>query len=122
MWMEPGEIQKYRHDLEVVRDTAAQVIKDFGLSGQPIRFSGAPEQAYAELFDQVLPVLKELFDTNESAFMALLYRIDVDEKKVMALRQTVSKTGFFNALAAEILEREFIKVLFRKLFKHQDGL
>jgi hypothetical protein len=122
MQMEPAEVQKYRHDMEVVRNTAAQVIKDFGLAGHTIEFSGSPDNVYNELFDQVLPALRALFDKNESAFMALLYRIDVDEKKVMALRKNSTKATFFNDLAAEILEREFIKVLFRKLFSHQDGL
>ncbi|MBK7970619.1 MAG: hypothetical protein IPK08_17750 [Bacteroidetes bacterium] len=28
----------YRHDLEIVRNTAAQVIKDFGLAGIEIAF------------------------------------------------------------------------------------
>jgi hypothetical protein len=120
--MGPAEVQKYRHDLEVVRDTAEQVIKDFGLVTHSIGFSGSPDTAYQELSDQILPVLKELFDKNETAFLALLYRIDVDEKKVIALSKTTPKTSFFNALTEEILEREFIKVLFRKLYKHQDGL
>jgi hypothetical protein len=47
--MEQTELIKYRADLEVVRDTANQVIKDFGLSGVEISFSGFAEKAYTEL-------------------------------------------------------------------------
>lgn len=51
----------YRHDLEIVRNTAAQVIKDFGLAGIEIAFSGNPQTAYQELLQQVTPGLELLY-------------------------------------------------------------
>jgi hypothetical protein len=119
--MEPSEIVKYRHDLEVVRNTAEQVIRDFSLMGLEVRFSGNPDSAYSELFEQVAPSLKQLYDRNSSAFMALLYRIDVDERKVDLLRDKYKGAQFFNELAALVLEREFIKVMYRKLYRHLNG-
>ena len=83
--------------------------------GIEIKFSGKPETAYAELLQQTTPALEHLYSINKSAFMALLYRIDVDENKVSQLSQKENKTGFFHALAALVVEREFIKVLTRKL-------
>ncbi|MDQ3051340.1 MAG: hypothetical protein M3Q95_10685 [Bacteroidota bacterium] len=112
---------KYRHDLEVVRDTARQVMKDFGMAGIEINFSGNPQTAYQELVDQALPALKGLYQKNTGAFMALLYRIDVEEYKVKKLSDTASGNDFFSQLAALVIEREFMKVLIRKLFSSRNG-
>ncbi len=113
--------EKYRHDLEVIRDTARQVIKDFGMAGITINFSGNAETAYQELLNQSLPSLKNLYQQNQGLFMALLYRIDVEETKVMQLSKTYSGNSFFYELAALVIEREFMKVVIRKLFSNKNG-
>jgi len=106
----------YRHDLEVVRNTAQQIIKDFGMAGVEINFSGNPETAYKELLDQAQPALKALYQNNTTTFMALLYRIDVEEFKVKKLTDQFSGNEFFRELANLVIEREFVKVLIRKLY------
>jgi hypothetical protein len=111
------EIEKYRHDLEVVRDTANQVIKDFDIAGIEIGFSGDTSNAYAELKKQLFPALENLYKKNSTAFMALLYRIDIEERAVVKIKTETGGTGFFMQLAELILEREFNKVLTRKLYK-----
>ena len=108
--------EKYRHDLEVIRNTGAQMIKDFGMFGVEINFSGNPETAYRELLDQTEPALARLYNDNRTSFMALLYRIDVSEKKVNELMEIEKKPAFFAKLAEVVVEREFMKVLIRKLF------
>jgi hypothetical protein len=111
----------YRHDLEVVRDTAEQVIRDFGVWGLEIRFSGNHDSAYDELLTQLIPVLGKLYAADPGAFMALLYRIDVDEGKVKKIGQTSNNQKFIIKLSELVLEREFMKVLTRKLFRHRNG-
>jgi len=113
--------EKYRHDLEVVRNTAAQVIKDFGLAGVDITFSGNPQTAYSELLSQVLPALRNLYKSQKPAFMSLLYRIDVDERKVRQLIDNETMSTFFEELTNLVIEREFIKVLIRKLYSTRNG-
>lgn len=108
--------EKYRHDLEVVRNTADQMIRDFGMFGVEITFSGKPESAYNELLSQTEPALAKLYHENKSSFMALLYRIDVSESKVNELLRSEKKPAFFSRLAEIVVEREFMKVLIRKLF------
>jgi len=119
--MKSIEIEKYRHDLEVVRDTATQVLKDFGIAGLQLHFSGSVETAYAELFDQLKPALKSLYDKSPEQFFGLLYRIDVDENQINKLGNRLNKSSYFDDLASLILEREFIKVLYRKLYRHHNG-
>ncbi|HEX5002384.1 MAG TPA: hypothetical protein VFW78_07790 [Bacteroidia bacterium] len=119
--MKAAEIEKYRHDLEVVRDTATQVLKDFGIAGVEPHFSGSVETAYEELFDQLKPALKAFYDNSPEQFFGLLYRIDVDENQINKLGNKLNKSSYFDDLSALILEREFIKVLYRKLYRHHNG-
>lgn len=109
--------EKYRHDLEVVRNTAQQVIKDFGMSGIEIIFTGNPDTAYRELLEQAQPALKNLYQKNAGAFMTLLYRIDIPEIKFREVASQFSEEDFFNKLAEMVIEREFLKVLTRKLYR-----
>ncbi len=111
--------EKYRHDLEVIRDTASQVIRDFGMAGIDVSFSGDPASAYQELLTQAQPALKNLYRENAGTFMALLYRIDVSEKQFRELTARASWEIFFTGLAEMVIEREFLKVLTRKLYKNK---
>jgi len=113
--------EKYRHDLEVVQNTAKQVIRDFDLVGVEIHFSGNTQTAYTELLQQVTPALTGLYKKNQVAFNALLYRIDVDEKKYRILQQNSHGDLFYRQLSELVIEREFIKVLTRKLFSSRNG-
>ena len=108
--------EKYRHDLEVVRNTAKQIIKDFGISGLEIIFSGNTHSAYKELLHQITPVLGQLYLHDREAFHGLLYRIDVDENKVKKIIKNSEGDNFERELAELVIEREFIKVLTRKLY------
>lgn len=108
--------ESYRHDLEVVRNTVQQAIKDFAFAGVELQFSGNTDTAYTELNSQILPAIKKLYRTNRSAFMALLYRIDIEERKVRQLSENEDDSNFFIKLSNMIIEREFTKVLIRKLF------
>lgn len=106
-------VEKYRYDFEIVRLTAEQLIKDLQTFGIEIVFSGDPLSAYRELLDQIKPILKDLYKNQPSTFQALLYRIDINEKKY---RQLSQGENFLDRLAEEIVQREFQKVLIRKYF------
>ncbi len=114
--MEPKyDLIRYRHDLEVVRNTAAQVIKDFGLFNIDISFSGNESTAYEELKTQLKPALLELYNTDYNRLKSLLYRIDMPEQKVKAL-PAANKEAMIAGLTDLVLERELIKVITRKLY------
>jgi len=114
--MKQTDLEKYRHDLEVIRMTAEQVKKDFSFHNIEITFSGNEMTAYAELKAQLTPMLSKLFAENRTQLMQLLYRIDVPErdwKKVLAIE---SEREQAEKLSAIILEREFMKALTRKFY------
>ncbi|MBK6446716.1 MAG: hypothetical protein IPQ03_01980 [Bacteroidetes bacterium] len=114
--MNDSSLEKYRHDLAIVRETAAQVMKDFGVLGLEIRFSGDPFSAYEELKEQIAPVLFELFQNDRSRFQSLLYRIDLSESTFRKLLGENTPSNFSHNLADMILQREFQKVLTRRFF------
>lgn len=114
--MENHQLEKYRHDLEVIRNTAKQIIKDFELFGNEITFSGNEQTAYEELKEQIVPILAELSKNETGKFQSLLYRIDVDEKKVLETLSNPSEKLRAEHLANLVIEREFVKAIFRKLY------
>ncbi len=110
------EIEKYRNDLEIIRLTAEQVIKDFEIFGHEIKFSGNEFMAYDELKNQLAPLLLKLYQNNTSTFQSLLYRVDISEKKFRELLEISSQENFSDQLADAVIQREFQKVLTRKFF------
>jgi hypothetical protein len=111
------QIEKYRHDLEIIRLTANQIIKDFQIFGHEIKFSGNELTAYEELKSQISPLLSDLYQKNTATFQSLLYRIDISEKKFRELLNDSSNNNFSELLAEAVIQREFQKVLTRKYFR-----
>ena len=109
-------IEKYGQDPDVIQNTVKQIIKDFGLFGIEITFSGDEFKAYKELKTQIIPVLTNLYQENNFTFNALLYRIDVDEKSVQQIFKDVPKNCQAEALSSLIIQREFVKCVYKKLY------
>lgn len=115
------DITPYRHDLQIIRNTADQVIRDFGLYGLEITFSGNEMLAYDELHSQLVPALKQLEKSGQGKIRSILYRIDIPEKEFAQMAVNQTKDGFWDGLASLILRRELIKVITRKLFSSSNG-
>jgi hypothetical protein len=109
-----AQLEKAKREEEIIRLTAEQVVRDFTRFGLEVNFSGKASQAYEELFDQLKQHIQVLMDTQSGRIEALLYQIDVNQKK--ASRVIGSKQAS-EELTEMILERELIKVLTRLYFK-----
>jgi len=110
------DIPPYLNRLDILSDTAKQVIKDFGMQGMEIKFSGNTDNAYAELFSQILPIINKLQKENFENFYSLLYRIDISESQIKkAVEQTKDKS-FSEVVTDFILKRELLKVVMRRSF------
>lgn len=110
-------VEKYRHDLEIIRETAAQLIRDFSIHKLEVVFSGNELTAYDELLLQVEPLITEMYKNNRAGFQMLLYQIDISEQSYKKLLSTSSIDNFPTKLSELIIQREFQKVLTRKFFK-----
>jgi len=103
-------VQPYLTDVLLLTQTAKQIKKDFAFFDLSVEFSGNTENAYQELFSQILPHIKELLDTNFPRFLSLLYRIDINEK-------FIKNTGISSEEITDlIIKRCLQKVVLRKLY------
>jgi len=109
--------KNYLTDILLIKDTAKQIIKDFRLYNLDITFSGKPETAYDELFDQIFPVIDELISLDYGKFQSLLYQIDVGENQVSKIMEDNPKSLYSKEITKLILEREFQKVLTKHYFQ-----
>jgi hypothetical protein len=113
------DLSKYINRLDLIKDTAYQIIKDFDMFGMDVKFSGNAYNAYEELFDQVEPHIKKLIETNQSKFMGILYRIDLSDEQVRKAVRENSTEPFSVIVTDLIIKRELQKVVIRNHYKSQ---
>lgn len=111
-----NNLSVYHKQVEIIRATAEQIIKDFEVFGEKIEFSGNAEAAYGELKSQILPIISRLISGNFEKFLSLLYRIDVSEKSVKEIFQDHPQKPE-ERISEMIIERELKKVIIRKYYK-----
>lgn len=110
------DIQRYHNDEQVVKKTAEQIIKDFGLFGMEVTFPENLHMAYNDLFDQLAPYILQLMNGNRTKFYSLLYRIDLNESAIKKGSLEMHDLPLHDVITHLILERELKKVLTRMYF------
>ncbi|MBI4929962.1 MAG: hypothetical protein HY841_04305 [Bacteroidetes bacterium] len=118
------DLTPYFNRLDILNDTAKQIIKDFGMAGLEIKFSGTADNAYAELFAQILPHIEKMLTHKNSpllrreagaeAFYNLMYRIDISETQIKKAVEQATDKSFSEVVTDLILKRELLKVITRK--------
>ena len=112
--MKNTDLTPYLHRLDLITETANQIIKDFDWFGSEIIFSGNADKAYEELFCQINKHVSKLIESDYQQLLNLLYRIDVDEKQIS---KAVSHSGNLSHVISDlIIRREFQKIITRKYF------
>ena len=115
--MDFTNLSKYINRLDLIKDTASQIIKDFDMFGMEIKFSGNAYNAYQELFEQIEPHINKLIHTNQSKFMSVLYRIDVSELQIKKAVNENTSEPFSDIITDLIIKRELQKVVIRNHYK-----
>lgn len=110
------EIEKSKLNQQLVKETALQVIKDFATFGMEVNFPEELDYAYDLLYDQLTLHIADLMERYPEKLSALLYQIDIDERKIKNPDVELFKEHEW--LSEMILEREFLKVLTRHYFKN----
>ena len=113
-----SEIEKFKLNEQIIRDTAVQVIKDFASFGMEVTFPGDISYAYESLFLQLKHKVSELLEREPEKLSALLYQIDLDESRLKSEPGLITEHEYISRM---ILEREFLKVLTRYYFKNNPG-
>ena len=105
---------------ELVRKTADQIIKDFGMFGVEITFSGDTLHAYDELHQQLIAQITKLVEHNYDLLLSILYQVDITNKEMVKAEQELPHYSHIELIAHQVIVRDLKKVLLRQYFKTKD--
>lgn len=111
-------IQSYLDKTEIILETAQQIMKDFGMFGVEITFSGDTEHAYNELLDQLVHQVEKLLTNNSELLMSVLYQVDISDREIVKTASELPHYSQIEVIAHQIIFRDLKKVLFRRYYKN----
>jgi len=115
--LQNNNLAYYLDKEDIVRDTAAQIMKDFGMFGIEITFSGDTKNAYEELHIQLVNQISLSLERDYSRLMAALYQVDITEKEIAKAARELPHYNDLEILAHQVIFRDLKKVLFRRYYK-----
>ncbi|MBI9036445.1 MAG: hypothetical protein JEZ03_18465 [Bacteroidales bacterium] len=115
--MKKFNVEEYKSEAEIIRQTAEQVILDFERFGMQIQFSGHTHFAYQELSLQLCEHLEQLLIFNTEKLMALLYQVDIRQDTIAHAAKSHPDWTHTEVLAELVIHRELKKVVIRKYIK-----
>lgn len=110
-------ISSFLHSAAIVQETAEQIMKDFGLFGVTITFSGNTDEAYHELHQQLIDQVGALLDRDFRKLLSILYQVDITDKEIARTVQELPGYNYVEIIAHQIIVRDLKKVLTRHYFK-----
>ena len=115
--IQKNNIQDYLNKEDVVLETIQQIMKDFGMFGLEITFSGDIKQAYSEIHSQLTNQVEGLFNSDVSKLYAILYQVDISNKSIEIAQKKMPEYALIEVVAHQIIIRDLQKVLTRRYFK-----
>ena len=115
--LQNNNLEFYLNKEDIVRETADQIMKDFGMFGIEITFSGNVENAYHELHEQLINQISIYLDRDYSRLMAVLYQVDITEKEIAKAHNELPHYNDLEVLAHQVIFRDLKKVLYRRYYK-----
>lgn len=112
-----GNISMHLSQENIVLETIAQIMKDFGLFGINITFSGDTTNAYYELHNQLICQIESLLDRDYSRLLSVLYQVDISERDIAKSAEELPEYNQVEIIAHQIIVRDLKKVLTRHYFK-----
>lgn len=112
-----NNVSQYLNRAEIVRETAEQIMKDFGMFGVEVTFSGDVSIAYEELHEQLIHQISRLIDNNYDKLLSVLYQVDITEREIAQAQLDLPHYGHVEIIAHQVIARELKKVLWRLYFK-----
>ncbi|MFM7016429.1 MAG: hypothetical protein ACKOX3_08890 [Bacteroidota bacterium] len=110
--MDDQQLDKYRNDLEFIRLTAEQFIRDCERIGFQVEMNVLHLTGILHLQMSIEPYIKQWCKEENARLAALLYQIDVPEH----LLPERGPCSDISGLTAIVVKRELIKVVLRKLY------
>jgi hypothetical protein len=112
-----NNIAQHLNNVDIVNQTAQQIMKDFGMFGVTINFSGNIENAYHELFDQLKYQISDLYSRDYGRLLSVLYQVDISPKDITKAHEEMVDYTLAEVISHQIIVRDLKKVLTRLYFK-----
>ena len=116
-----NNVSQYLDRAEIVIETAEQIMKDFGMFGVEITFSGDVGHAYGELHRQLIVQISRLIEQNYDLLLSVLYQVDITEREIARAERDLPHYNHIEIIAHQVIVRDLRKVLLRRYFKSKDG-
>ena len=116
--MEKFELEVYKKSSEIINQTVAQIMKDFGMFGIEVNFTGHTEMAYNEMFSQLSECIAGMLNTNHHKLWSLLYQIDLSQKAIVNAQIDHPDWTQPDIITELVIHRELKKVLIRNYYKN----
>ena len=104
---------------ELVVETANQIMKDFGMFGVEINFSGMIDTAYQELHEQLVAEIDRINQSNAELLLSILYQVDLSDRAIDRAKLELPNYTHTEVIAHEVIVRDLKKVMLRRYFKEQ---
>ncbi len=104
-------------ETEIVQETAEQIMKDFGMFGVEITFSGETSQAYYELHNQLVEQISILIERNYELLLSVLYQVDITDREIARATADLPHYNQVEIIAHQVIVRDLKKVLLRRYFR-----
>jgi len=114
-------VSVFLNQAEIVQETAEQIMKDFGMFGVEITFSGDTTQAYNELHKQLIDQITLLIERNYDLLLSVLYQVDITEREIARAERELPHYNHVEIVAHQVIVRDLKKVLLRRYFKSKDS-
>lgn len=112
-----NNISAHLDQAEIVQETAEQIMKDFGMFGVEITFSGNTANAYEELHRQLIDQISALVERNYDLLLSVLYQVDISEREIARAERELPHYNHIEIVAHQVIVRDLKKVLLRRYFK-----
>ncbi|WP_372774500.1 hypothetical protein [Mangrovibacterium sp.] len=114
--IQQNNVRSYLNREDIILETIAQIMKDFGLFGVEIQYSGSIDDAYEKLLVQLVSQIDELMHTNSDLLMSILYQVDISQRDIDRTQADFPQYNQVEVVAHQIIFRDLKKVLFRRYF------
>ena len=112
-----NNIAGHLNKAEIVKETAEQIMKDFGMFGVEISFSGDTSHAYDELHRQLIIQIKQLLESKYDLLLSVLYQVDITDREITQAERELPHYNHIEIIAHQVIVRDLKKVLLRRYFK-----
>jgi predicted hydrocarbon binding protein len=113
----PFDIEPFKAQEMVIRQTVAQIKKDFNMFGMDVEFPLDLRMVYDDLVKHVNDNIETLLYRNLQKLSSLLYQVDINESEILKAWEEHPEYTKSQVITELLIYRELKKVLFRNYYK-----